>query len=52
MNDEEKIKNLLTQIQEKAKFDDRNNKNGVSFMTFHLKLLEDLINDYFKRNNK
>jgi hypothetical protein len=50
MSKEDQIKNLLTQIKEKAMFDDRDGKSGESFMVFHLKLLENLINEYFKEN--
>lgn len=52
MNKESEIKNLLTQIKEKAMFDDRHNrsKGGKNFMVFHLELLEKLIDEHFKTN--
>jgi hypothetical protein len=52
MNKESEIKNLLTQIKEKAMFDDRHggSKDGKSFMVFHLELLEKLIDEHFKTN--
>jgi hypothetical protein len=54
MNKESEIKNLLTQIKEKAMFDDRHNrsKDGKSFMVFHLELLEKLIDEYFRTNRR
>ena len=58
MNKESEIRNLLTQIKEKAMFDDRNSlslahnryKNGKSFMVFHLEFLEKLIDEHFRTN--
>lgn len=50
MNKQKEIKNLLTQIKEKAIFDDRNNRDGESFMVFHLKILENLIDEYFAKD--
>jgi len=52
MNKESEIRNLLTQIKEKAMFDDRHNryKNGKSFMVFHLEFLEKLIDEHFRTN--
>lgn len=51
MNKEDQIKNLLTQIKQKAIIDDKPNKFGESFMVFHLKLLENLINEYIAENH-
>lgn len=56
MNKEPQIRNLLTQIKEKAMFDDRTIptqnrcKSGKSFMVFHLELLEKLIDEHFRTN--
>jgi len=59
MSKESEIKNLLTQIRQKAIFDDkasgsqaRNSKNGKSFMVFHLEVLEQLINEHFQTNRR
>jgi len=50
MNKEDQLKNLLTQVIEKSIFDDKGNKTGESFMTFHLKLIEQLLNEYLEEN--
>lgn len=57
MSKESEIKNLLTQIRQKAIFDDeasgsqaRLGSSGKSFMVFHLEVLEQLIDEHFEAN--
>tara|TARA_R110000787_G_scaffold61287_14_gene138936 strand:+ start:2774 stop:2959 length:186 start_codon:yes stop_codon:yes gene_type:complete len=57
MSKESEIKNLLTQIRQKAIFDDealgsqaRLGSSGKSFMVFHLEVLQQLIDEHFQTN--